>query len=100
MDIHLTWRWIEGTRNATPFISGLFGVPDPDLAIPTVPSYHYFDLGFGYQFSDSILGRFGINNLLNKQPPQMADAVWSNNTDTRMYDVFGRTFYLSVNMEF
>jgi outer membrane receptor protein involved in Fe transport len=100
LDIHLTWRWIEGTRNAAPFYSALFGVPDPDLAIPTVPTYNYFDLGFGYQFSDSILGRFGINNLFDKQPPQMADAVWSNNTDTRMYDVFGRTFYLSVNMEF
>jgi iron complex outermembrane receptor protein len=100
LDIHLTWRWIEGTRNAAPFYSALFGVPDPDLAIPTVPSYNYFDLGFGYQFSDSILGRFGINNLFDKQPPQMADTVWSNNTDTGLYDVFGRTFYLSVNMEF
>jgi outer membrane receptor protein involved in Fe transport len=99
LDIHLAWRWIEGTRNAAPFYSADFGYPDPILAIPTVSSYNFFDLGFGYQFSDSILARFGINNLFDKQPPQMADAVWTNNTDTGMYDIFGRTFYLSVRVE-
>lgn len=100
LNIHLSWRWIEGTRNGAPLYSAFVGFPDPNLAIPTVSSYNYCDLGFGYQFSDSILARFGINNLFDKQPPQMANNVWTNNTDTGMYDVFGRTFYLSVNMEF
>lgn len=54
----------------------------------------------GYHFSDSILTRFGINNLFDKQPPQMADTTWSNNTDNGMYDVFGRTFYVSVSLQF
>ena len=100
LDIHLGWRWIEGTRNGAPLYSADFGVPDPQLAVPTVSSYNYFDLGLGWHFSDSILARLGINNLFDKQPPQMADNVWSNGTDTGMYDVFGRTYYVSFNLEY
>lgn len=98
LDIHFSWRWIEGTRNAAPFHSADLGFPDPVLAVPTVSAYSYFDLGFAYQFGHSVLARFGINNLLDKQPPQMADNVWTNNTDTGMYDVFGRSFYVSLNL--
>ena len=100
LSIHFAWRWIDGMLNAAPFASANFGVPDPDLAIPSVPSYNYFDFGLGWQFSDAILARFGINNLLDEQPPLMADAVVSNNTDTRQYDIFGRTYFASVSMEF
>jgi hypothetical protein len=44
--------------------------------------------------------RFGVNNLLDNDPPQMADAVWSNNTDTGLYDVFGRSYYLTLLAHF
>jgi iron complex outermembrane receptor protein len=99
LDIHLTWRWIERTRNGGPLYSADLGFPDPKLALPTVASYNYFDLGLGWYFSDSILARFGINNLFDKHPPQMADNVYSNGTDTGMYDVFGRTYFLSLSLE-
>ena len=100
LSIHFAWRWIEGMLNAAPFASAIYGYPNPDLAIPSVPSYNYFDLGLGWQFSDSVLARFGINNLFDKQPPMMADAVYSNNTDTLVYDVFGRSYFLSLSLEF
>lgn len=32
--------------------------------------------------------------------PLMADAVTSNNTDTRMYDIFGRSYSLSPSMRY
>ena len=54
------------------------------MALPPVSSFNYFDQGFGRHFNDSILARFGINNLFDKQPPQMADAVRSNGTDAGM----------------
>jgi outer membrane receptor protein involved in Fe transport len=100
LDIRLTWRWIEGTRNAAPFYSADWGYPDPNLAVPRVSGRSYLDLGFGYSFNDAWLARFGINNLLNEQPPQMADTVRSNNTDTRMYDIFGRTYYVSLSVQY
>jgi len=101
LSIHFSWRWIEGMLNAAPLGSGpIWGIPDPDLAIPSVPSANYFDLGLGWHFSDSVLARFGINNLFDEQPPMMADAVWSNNTDTLVYDVFGRSYFVSLSVEY
>jgi len=100
LSIHFSWRWIDGILNAAPFASANYGYPDPDLAVPSVSSYSYFNLGLGWQLSDSVLARFGINNLFDKQPPQMADAVYSNNTDTGLYDVFGRTYFVSLSAEF
>lgn len=38
--------------------------------------------------------------LFDQQPPMMADAVWTNNTDTLVYDVFGRSYFLSLSLEF
>jgi len=34
---------------------------------------------------------------MDKQTPQMADAVLGNNTVTRLYDIFGRTYFFSFN---
>jgi hypothetical protein len=30
----------------------------------------------------------------------MADAVWDKNTDTRMYDIFGRSYTLSFSLNY
>jgi len=100
LGLHLTWRWIEGTDNAAPLRSGDFGIPDPDLAVPEVGDRHYLDLGVAYTFSDHFAARFGVNNLLDTDPPQMADAVRGNNTDTGLYDVFGRSYYLTLSAHF
>jgi len=85
--------------NGVPLYSADFGIPNPILAIESIPSYNYFDLGMGYQISDSLLVRLGINNLADKKPPNMADKSSANNTDTGLYDVFGRTYYASINIE-
>ena len=95
LSIHLTWSWIDSMDNAAILRSAEFGVPDPDFAIPRVSSFNYIDLGFGYRFSDRFLARLGINNLSNVDAPNLADAASQNNTDTGIYDVFGRTYYLS-----
>jgi outer membrane receptor protein involved in Fe transport len=100
LGLHLTWRWIEGTDNAAPFRSEIYGVPDPDLAVPTVGDKNYLDLGLVYEFSDHFTTRFGVNNLLDTSPPQMADTVFANNTDTGLYDVFGRSYYLTMSAHF
>jgi outer membrane receptor protein involved in Fe transport len=97
---HLTWRWIDGMTNASPKGSWIFGVPDPVLAIPELPSWSYFDLGFSYEIGDSTTLRFGVNNLADKEPAFMADQSFANNTDSQMYDVFGRSYYLGVSYQF
>jgi outer membrane receptor protein involved in Fe transport len=98
--LNLAWRWIDSTENAAPLASGNFGYDDPLLAVPTVSSYSYFDLGASYEFTDWLLLRLGVNNLLDKDPPQMADTVIAPNTDTGIFDVFGRAYYLSAQLRF
>lgn len=100
LGLHLTWRWIEGTDNAAPMKSYIWGVPEPDLAVPMVDDENYLDAGLSYAFTDNFTLRGGVNNLLDTDPPQMADAVWSNNTDTGLYDVFGRSYYLTLSAHF
>ena len=100
LNIHLTWRWIDGTDNPARQQSALFGFPDPILQIPSIGSKNYFDLGFGYTFSDNISARLNIANLFDTDPPLMADSTNGPNTDTTMYDIFGRSYYLSLALQY
>ena len=93
----LTWRWIGGATNDAATEADFFGEPQPLLAIPEIGSKNYLDLGFNYVFNDSWSGRIGIYNLLDTSAPLMADASSENNTDSLLYDVFGRSFYLSLS---
>ncbi|MDX1461403.1 MAG: TonB-dependent receptor, partial [Xanthomonadales bacterium] len=95
---HLTWRWIDGTDNAAPIGLPLFGITEFTLAIPDIPAWNYFDLGLGYEWNDRLTMRFGVNNLFDKESPFMADWTWVN-TDSQMYDVFGRTYYLNFRYQ-
>ncbi|MGI9223023.1 MAG: TonB-dependent receptor domain-containing protein [Woeseiaceae bacterium] len=99
--LYLTWRWIEGTRNAAPiYIEQIWGVTDPNLAIPEVDDEHYLDFGLSYAFNDQFSANFGVNNVLDNDPPQMADAVRGPNTDAGLYDVFGRSYYMTLSARF
>ncbi len=97
LGLHLNWRWIDATDNAAPMLSYIYGYPDPDLAIPVVDDEHYLDLGISYELNDHLSSRFGVNNLLDNSPPQMDSGA---NTDTGMYDIFGRSYYLTLSMQF
>ena len=41
-----------------------------------------------------------INNLTDTAAPNMANAIFANNTDTLLFDVFGRSYFLSVSAQF
>ena len=99
LSIHLTSRWIDGTTNVAKMEAQFFGFPEPMLAIPSIGSKHYLDLGFGYEFNDNITARFGINNLTDTDASIMT-GVSGNNTDTLLYDVFGRSFYVRLTAKF
>lgn len=98
--VHLTWRWIAGTDNAVPMMAYILGVPSPELAVPSINSENYVDLGLSYEFGEALLVRFGANNVLDNGAPMMAGSVSPFNTDTGLYDVFGRSYYLTLSAEF
>jgi iron complex outermembrane receptor protein len=100
LSAYLSWRWIDETDNAAPFESADWGVPDPVLAVPYVKQKNYFDVGFAYDFTEHVTARLTIANLTDTDPPMMATAVWDKNTDTRMYDIFGRSYTLSFSLNY
>ncbi len=97
---HLTWRWMSGTKNAAELGAQLSGVTDPDIGVPSIGSRSYLDLAASYRFSDEIVARATIANVTDTSPPFMADAVTSNNTDTTLYDIFGRSYSLRLSLQF
>lgn len=96
----LTWRWIDDVKNAAPFRSGDFGFPDPDLAIPSVDSKNYLDLGLTYRFNDNIEANLTIANLTDTEAPNLADTVYDQNTDSGLYDIYGRAYTLSFSLNY
>ncbi len=98
LNLYLAWRWIDGSKSGVWEYVPLS--PGEDLAIKSVGDRQYLDLGAGVSFSDHLSARFGINNLMVTAPPNMADNTWDNNTDTGLYDVFGRSYYLSMSIQY
>ena len=98
--LHASWRWIAGSRNAYYLVAENLGRPVPNMAIPEIGDKHYTDIGLSYAFGDAVTARLGVNNLFDNDPPMMADAVNSNNTDTGLYDVFGRSYHLTLFAQF
>jgi outer membrane receptor protein involved in Fe transport len=98
LGMHLTWRWIEGTRNGywfDPFFSEEY-----PPAIPELADKNYLGLGFSYDFNDRLRAYFLIANLTDTGPPQMALQAATNNTDLGLYDVFGRSYLLRLSAHF
>lgn len=100
ISIYLTSQWIAGTKNVAPVSAQFNGFPPPVLAIPEIGSKHYLDLGFGWTFDDRVTVRLGVTNLTDTDAPNMADAAFSNNTDSLLFDVFGRSYYLGLSANF
>jgi outer membrane receptor protein involved in Fe transport len=92
------WRWIDGTKNALWYFEEWD--EGEDLAIKSVGDKQYVDLGASYVFSEHVSARLGVNNVFDSEPPNMSNSTFDNNTDTGLYDVFGRSYYLSLSMHY
>ena len=101
--VSLNWRYIGPTKltNNTddPFLTGPTYVLNASL-----PAYSYFDLALSARVQQNIAFRLGVNNLLDKDPPAIAQGLLysfgNGNTYPGVYDVAGRTFFIGLNAEF
>jgi outer membrane receptor protein involved in Fe transport len=100
LSANVNWRWIGKTDNGVYDFARLIGYPVEDVnsAVPFASEKNYVDLGFAYRFGEHVTAGLTIANLTDTGPPLMADWVWDKNTDTRMYDIFGRSYTLSVSL--
>jgi iron complex outermembrane recepter protein len=107
VDVSLNWRYLSAVKldlnDSQPALNG--GSYDAYDAV--IPAYNFFDLSASWQFWNSFTLRFGINNILDKDPPISSDLAIYNrnggangNVYTGTYDSLGRTMFLSVNAKF
>lgn len=92
LTVGLGWEFLSEIKDAS-------ASTDPTTKVEGVPAYNLFNLYSSYNFGKVVV-RFGIDNLLNKQPlvvgadPGVTTA--SNITNPGLYDPLGIRFYLGV----
>jgi outer membrane receptor protein involved in Fe transport len=95
----LRWRHL-------PSINSLASATVPATPIQGASSYDIFDLSGTWQITSAFGMRFGVDNLLDKQPPVInrnPTVVLSGgqfDTSTGYYDVLGRRYYVGVRLQF
>lgn len=106
--ISLGWRFIGSTEidDASPNPD----LGDPDLmeswrinGVDVLPACHYLDLAATYSFRKGLQLTFGINNLLDEDPPLASWGPWGmadGNGFMGMYDPLGRTVYANLRFDF
>ena len=98
--VMLNTQWVDGTDNWGKVDHQYFGGPPAVLAIPSIGSQYYADLNISYEFADGLTAALGVTNLFDREPPLLADNGSQNNTESGLYDVFGRAYRLSVAYRF
>ncbi|NLG54632.1 MAG: TonB-dependent receptor, partial [Rhodococcus sp.] len=102
-NIGLQWQHWPGYEDTAEIRSGN---PTPTTG---APSYNLFNLQGGYQLTEDVGLRFGVENLLNEAPPltgvnTAADPALGQlrggSFASGVYDTNGRRFYLGANIRF
>jgi outer membrane receptor protein involved in Fe transport len=100
-NLHLSYAWRDLTLGAGwRYIDAMTDVFAPEYQIPSVD---YFSLDASYEFSSGPLEGLsfvlGVENLTDEDPPILPTPV-NANTDPSQYDVFGRSYFVSLRYAF
>jgi outer membrane receptor protein involved in Fe transport len=106
------WRYLGGVdldlNSSNPFM-GIYGnLPDTVPGEAHIPAYSYFDISGTWRVKDKLVFRWGINNLLQKNPPVLdtenlgvsALPFGNANTYPNVYDSLGRELFVGVTADF
>jgi len=93
VNVGLQWTHLPSIENS-------LAASQPNTTILPTEKYDLFNLTAGYEFSERLSLRFGIDNLFNRQPPivgaQPGVTDGAGSTNPSVYDVLGRRYYMSV----
>ena len=89
--VGLRWHYIGSQQHSSK-------VTNPNSTTPGVDAYNYFDAFGSWNVNQTISLRAGINNLFDKQPPQVGGTPGATNAST--YDIYGRQYYLGLTAKF
>lgn len=91
VQVALTWQHIPAIRDIT-------AVTNPARPSPGVPAYDRFDLRLGVEASKALKFTAIVNNLTDRRPPVVAGTPGLTQPGT--YDVYGRSFMMSLRASF
>ncbi len=90
------WRYISAVTDDAPAVT---------YAVERLPSKSYFDLTLSASPTDNFDLSMGVSNLFDEQPPILASAQSGGsgeqtNTFPTVYDVMGRSFFVSARIKY
>lgn len=86
----LRWRYIGAMEHSSKVLN-------PASTTPPVDAYSYFDLFGRWTLGERLSVNAGINNLLDKAPPQVGGVPGSTHNAT--YDIYGRQFFVGLSLK-
>ena len=108
--VSMDWRHISGVKldqnETNPFLKNPFGLTD--LADAKIPAYDWLDVSGTWRVKDGMTLRFGVNNLLDKDPPIVDQTNFpasgppfgNGNTFPGTYDSLGRQLFIGITADF
>ncbi|MEH6700896.1 TonB-dependent receptor domain-containing protein [Parasphingorhabdus sp.] len=101
VDISLLWTWMDGVSLEP--LSASFGGALPEYS--SISAYSYFDLTTRFSVTDNFELTAGVQNLLDKKPPNVSSFVGSSsynsgNTYPTTYDAIGRRYQVTGRLRF
>ncbi|PAX07265.1 TonB-dependent receptor domain-containing protein [Sphingomonas lenta] len=119
VDVSLLWRHISeleyeprtganATTQPAAGTVGSFGSSNPASVVESyrqIDEFNYFDLNIGFDLTDALRLNFLVENLLDKDPPEVGNTIGSTsfnsgNTYPSVYDALGRRFTASARLRF
>jgi outer membrane receptor protein involved in Fe transport len=86
-NLGLRFRYFDAMKDVT-------SVTRPASPSPGVKPYYAFDLTGTFEVNDNLTVRAGITNLFDKKPLVIAGTP--GNTNSSIYDIVGRSFYVGL----
>jgi len=109
LDVSLQWRHMSGSNfdgnSSNPYLS--LGTVVTKEAGGKIASFDYLDIAGAYQLSEKINLTFGVNNVLDRNPPILSSGdiatgptgPLNGNTFNGIYDSLGRYMFVGITLK-
>jgi outer membrane receptor protein involved in Fe transport len=109
LDLFATWRYYGEVERRTaanepvPDGGGTPFNPVQNVLDQNFDAQHYLDLAGNWEVRDNAVLRFGVNNVLDNDPPLSANVgagFGNGNTYPQVYDALGRWVFVGLTVDF
>ena len=104
LDVGMRWRHFGNTEidlaSPSPLLNGTFQKDSQYTG-----TRDYLDLNASYMLAKGVLLLVGVNNVLDKDPPVLANDTlpppfFNGNTYPQVYDTLGRYMFVNLKLDF